>query len=86
MINCEDATNNNKNIYIYVDSQAVLKALDAPFIKSSLTKRCLGIIDKVCENSKVTLRWAPGHSNINGNKKTELLARQGTSLAHEQSK
>lgn len=69
----------NKDINIFVDSQAALKAIDRSYVKSSLTKKCLRMIDKVCDNNKVTLTWIPGHRNIDGNEKADLLARQGSS-------
>ena len=66
-------------INIFVDSQAALKALEAPFIKSATVKRCIESLAKLSNQNKVILQWVPGHNDIEGNELADLLARQGSS-------
>lgn len=66
-----------KDIYIYVDSQAALKALCSDVIHSKLVMDCLNRLNDLGRLNHVVLRWVPGHSGIMGNEKADELARIG---------
>lgn len=68
------------SIAICVDSQAALKALDSPLTVSKLAMECKSALSALGHLHTITLLWVPGHSNIEGNEKADLLARQGSSL------
>ena len=54
-------------------------ALSTPSIKSKLVLQCLGQLNELANDNNVQLVRVPGHSNIQGNKKADQLARHGAS-------
>jgi ribonuclease HI len=54
----------NKRIFIFSDSQAVLKALNSFLIKSKLVWNCFQLFLELAEQNKVKLIWMPGHSGV----------------------
>jgi ribonuclease HI len=67
----------NKQILIFSDSQAALKALGGPKVTSGLVAECL---DALASLNRVTLAWVPGHWGISGNEAADELARQTSSM------
>jgi ribonuclease HI len=67
-----------KNICIYSDSQAAIKALACHQINSKLVWNCLECLLKLATHNKVTLAWVPGHHDIQGNEKADALAKLGS--------
>lgn len=77
---CAKQMGNNtlgRKILILSDSQAALKALDNPVIRSETTRRCAVTLNELAENNEVTLGWIPGHSNHIGNEIADRLANEG---------
>ncbi|VEN48752.1 unnamed protein product [Callosobruchus maculatus] len=60
-------------------SEATLRALEAPKVTSALVWECLQEVGRLAEHNKVTLEWVPGHSGIRGNERADELARLGSS-------
>jgi ribonuclease HI len=54
----------NRNIYILLDSQAAIKALDNCKIYSKLVWDCHQSLMILAEHNKVHLLWVPGHKGI----------------------
>jgi ribonuclease HI len=69
-----------RNIYIFSNSQAAIKALDSFQINSKLVWDCHQSLVKLAEHNRIQLVWVPGHMLIDGNKIADQLARQGSSL------
>jgi ribonuclease HI len=65
-------------IVICSDSQAALKALDSPSIKSCSVLNCFQALQEISVANSVQLTWVPGHSDIVGNEIVDSLAKQGT--------
>ena len=65
----------NKCVCIHTDSQAAIKALDNPKIRSKTILSAVNIVNKLGEKNSVTLAWVPGHSGIPGNELADLFAR-----------
>ena len=71
----------NNGIKICSDSQASLKALAAPVVKSKLIYECQVALKALAEHNKVELIWVPGHRGIDGNEAADRLAKEGSSRA-----
>lgn len=64
-------------IKLYSDSQASLKALDAPTADSGLVVECALELTKLAKHNNVELCWVPGHRDITGNEIADELAKRG---------
>jgi ribonuclease HI len=71
----------NKQILIFSDSQAALKALSGPKGTSRLIAECLDALTVLADLTEVTLIWVPGHQGIRGNEKAHMLARQASATS-----
>lgn len=67
-----------RNILIFTDSQAAIKALNSYKVKSKQVWHCLSLLTKLGQRNDVILTWVPGHSGIEGNEKADELARKGS--------
>ena len=67
-----------KNITVYSDSQAALKALSSRTIRGKLVSECVDRLTSLCTQNSVTLKWIPGHQGHAGNERADALARQGS--------
>lgn len=70
-------TSSGRKLLILSDSQAALKALDNPVIRSKTTEKCAITLNTLAANREVTLGWIPGHSNHAGNETADRLANEG---------
>jgi hypothetical protein len=52
----------NKQILIFSDSQAALKALSGPKVISRLVAECLNALSALANLNELTLIWVPGHT------------------------
>lgn len=69
----------DRNISIFSDSQAALRALDSCTFTSRLVWDCLIAVSLLGMKNNVTLCWVPGHSGIEGNEVADRLANDGAS-------
>lgn len=63
---------------IYIDSQAAHKTIGSHRTNSNVVDRCKEALTNIMNKCEVTLCWVPGHSNVDGNKIVDELARQGS--------
>jgi len=70
----------NKQILIFSDSQAALKALSSPKVTSGLAEECLDALSVLASMKEVTLTWVPGHPSISGNEEADKLSRQASAM------
>jgi hypothetical protein len=70
----------NKRILIFSDSQAAVRALDGPKVKSDPVVDCLNALSGLAGQNEVILAWVPGHCDIQGNEEADRLARQVSGL------
>ena len=68
----------NKKIYIYSDSQAVLKALTKKSIKNEFILNCQRALNELGTSNKLTIIWVPGHAGHEGNEMADKLAKEGS--------
>jgi ribonuclease HI len=68
----------NKQILIFSDTQAALKALSGPKVTSGLVAGYLDALSALANLNKVTLAWVQGHRGISGNEEAYKLARQAS--------
>ena len=67
-----------REISLYVDSQAAIKALDNYIVGSKLVKECRRVISLVGLNNSVRISWVPGHKDYVGNEEADRLAKLGS--------
>lgn len=67
----------NWNIYIFIDSQAAIKALNNHRLISKLVWDCHEYLVQLAEHNGVQLIWVPGHEDIDGNEMVDQLAKLG---------
>jgi hypothetical protein len=67
-----------RNIYIFADSQAAIKALDKYRITSKLVWECRQTLVTLAEHKRVQLVWVQGHKGIEGNETADQLAKRGS--------
>lgn len=68
----------NKDITIFSDSQAAIKALACQQINSKVVWNCLQTLLTLAKHNRVTLAWVPGHTGVAGNEHADTLARRGS--------
>ena len=69
----------NAAIDIYSDSQAAIQAIGGLRVTASTVMTCRDAISKlVSHNNAVTIYWVPGHFDVMGNERADLLAREGS--------
>jgi hypothetical protein len=68
----------NKQILIFSDSQAALKALNSPKVTSALVAECLDALSMLASLNEATLVWVLVHCGILGNEEADKLARQAS--------
>lgn len=74
----EDMKWKHKNIFVFSDSQAALKALANPCVSSYLVRECKDFINLIGSCNNISLAWVPGHQGIVGNEIADELARKGS--------
>ena len=70
-------TSDLNHTVICSDSQAAIKALIAAQVSSAFVEECIGRLNALAEQGRVTLVWVPGHTGIHGNERADELARAG---------
>ncbi|KAL7726428.1 hypothetical protein ACLKA6_004568 [Drosophila palustris] len=68
-----------RNISIYIDSQAAIKALSTNTVKSKLTRNTAAALNQ-CQHHSIRLVWVPGHLEVSGNEMADECARAGSAL------
>ena len=74
----------NKQIEIYVGSQAALLALEKYIITDKSVQTCKQNLNRLATGNNVTLNWIPGHCGHLGNEVADRLAKRGADLPAEQ--
>lgn len=69
-----------KDISIYIDSQAAIRAVGSFNIKSRIVKSCREFLKKLASQNNVRLCWIPSHQGYEGNEMADELAKRGTEL------
>ncbi|CAH2226962.1 jg19022 [Pararge aegeria aegeria] len=70
----------NKEVIIYSDSQAVLKALERKDTTSALVRECINTFNSLAERTKVSIAWVPGRQGNGCTEKADELGRMGASI------
>ncbi|MEL7520088.1 MAG: reverse transcriptase domain-containing protein, partial [Cyanobacteria bacterium J06553_1] len=69
----------NSTIDIYSDSQAAIQAIGGLRVTASTVMTCRDAISQLVSCSNVvTIHWVPGHFDVMGNERADLLAREGS--------
>jgi ribonuclease HI len=71
----------HKQILIFSDSQAALKALSSLKVTLGLVAEHWDAPSALANQNDVTLAWIPGHYGLPGNEKAAKLARQGAAMS-----
>lgn len=71
---------NLTDIKFFVDSQAVLRALQGGMVKSKLVLQTMTALNGIQARS-ITFVWTKAHIGIHGNEKADNMAKAGTELA-----
>ena len=58
----------NQEAYIFVDSQAALKAVGANFVTSRSVSDCIAALNRAAAGRRLTLRWVKAHVGIHNEK------------------
>lgn len=66
-----------RNISLYVDSQAAIRAIETDVVKSNVVKECKGSVMELTKNNSVRVCWVPGHEEYKGNEEADKLAKEG---------
>eukprot|EP00116_Pleurobrachia_bachei_P002623 sb/3462885/ len=67
-----------KEINIWVDSQAAIKSLTKTITRHNTVKDCIEKLNKLANENSVTVRWIKAHVGYQGNEKADELAKTGT--------
>ncbi len=68
------------DVTLYSDSQAALKKF---FVQSKLLRDCIGSLNTVGKDQKITQHWVKAHVGHPGNELADELARTGAKLGDE---
>jgi len=74
----DTSEHHDKDIFIFSDSQAALRALDSYTTNSKTISECRKSLNEMATHLRTNLIWVSGHQNIEGNCIADELARQGT--------
>jgi transcriptional antiterminator len=66
----------NKNIIIFSDSQAAIKALQACHVNSRTVLESIEKLNSLARNNTVNIIWVPAHIGITGNERADRMANE----------
>jgi len=78
MAHLDTSEHHDIDIFIFSDSQAVLRALDSYTTNSKTICECRKPFNEMATHLRINLIWVPGHHNFEGNCIAVELARHGT--------
>ena len=70
----------NSRITFRIDSQAAVRALSNPIVKTDQVMRCIGALQKLGNHNKVTITWIKAHVGHYGNELADEAAKAGAML------
>ena len=70
----------NEKIIILVDSEAAILAIQNNIVKSNTVLTCIKNLNILGKDNDVTIAWTPGHTDIQGNEKADILAKSGSAI------
>ena len=79
----EEMINSNvsgRNIFIFSDSQATIKAISKSTISTTTVKECVDKLNFLGKSNTLTISWVPVHSGVLGYEIADELANEGTEL------
>lgn len=67
-----------RNVKIFSDSQAAIRALSSVENRSILVRECRNLLDEIGARTRLSLVWVPSHAGIVGNETADELAKRGS--------
>jgi ribonuclease HI len=69
-----------KQVTVFTDSQATIKALGKRWISERTTQECVARLNELSEANDVHVRWIPGHEGVAGNEAADEAAKAAAQL------
>jgi ribonuclease HI len=67
----------NRDIFLFSDSQAAIRALGSDRIRLRTVQECVDRLNELGRRNKITISWIPGHEGVPGNEAADTAAKDG---------